>query len=80
MDRYLAPVKQRDPICGKAATRPGRLLRNSIVLRTAGDEVEAESGFFEVDTAAHCCPTLKGVLERVLRRHAHRPGVHHRDP
>ena len=64
IDRYLAPLKARDPIRGKAATKPGRLLRNSITLRKAGDEVEAEPGFFEVDTVAHCGPTLKGEFCR----------------
>ncbi|MDO5501383.1 MAG: transposase family protein, partial [Propionibacteriaceae bacterium] len=32
--------------------------------RKAGDEVEAEPGFFEVDTVAHCGPTLKGEFAR----------------
>lgn len=67
-------------IRGKTTTRPGHLLRNSIVLRIDNDEIEAKPGFFEVDTVAHCGPALNGLLERVLRRHAHRPGVHHRDP
>ena len=44
IDRYLASVKQRDPTRGKAATKPGELLRNSITLRKAGNEVEAEPG------------------------------------
>ena len=60
IDRYLAPVKQRGPIRGKTAKEPGDPLRNSITLRKAGDEVETEPGFFEVDTVAHCGPSLKG--------------------
>ena len=64
IDRYLASVKQRDPTRGKAATKPGELLRNSITLRKAGNEVEAEPGFFEVDTLAHCGPNLKGEFCR----------------
>ncbi|VXB89124.1 hypothetical protein CITRIK5_70163 [Citricoccus sp. K5] len=40
------------------------LLRNSITIRKAGDEVEAEPGFFEADTAAHCGPCLKGEFVR----------------
>ncbi len=64
IDRYLAPVRAKDPIRGKSATKPGSLLRNSISIRKAGDEVEAEPGFFEVDTVAHCGPTLKGEFAR----------------
>ncbi len=40
------------------------MLRNSISIRKAGDEVEAEPGFFEVDTVAHCGPTLKSEFAR----------------
>lgn len=64
IDRYLAPARAKDPIRGKAATKPGTMLRNSISIRKAGDEVEAEPGFFEVDTVAHCGPTLKGEFAR----------------
>jgi hypothetical protein len=42
------------------------LLRSSIKIRKAGDEVEAEPGFFEGDTVAHCGPTLKGEFGRTL--------------
>lgn len=66
IDRYLAPVKARDPIRGKTTTTPGALLRNSIHIRKAGDEVEAEPGFFEVDTVAHCGPTLNGEFCRTV--------------
>ncbi|MBO1031910.1 transposase family protein [Tessaracoccus sp. SD287] len=64
IDRYLAPARATDPIRGKSTTKPGTLLRNSITVRRAGDEVEAEPGFFEVDTVAHCGPTLKGEFMR----------------
>lgn len=64
VDRYLKPVREKDPIRGKSATKPGTLLRNSISVRKASDEVEAEPGFFEVDTVAHCGPTLKGEFVR----------------
>lgn len=66
IDRYLAPAKARDPIRGKSATKPGSLLRNSISVRKAGDEIEAEPGFFEVDTVAHCGPTLAGEFARTV--------------
>ncbi|MCT1608069.1 transposase family protein [Nesterenkonia massiliensis] len=66
IDRHLAPVKARDPIRGKSTTKPGALLRNSLSVRKAGDEVEAEPGFFEVDTVAHCGPSLKGEFARTV--------------
>lgn len=64
IDRYLATARAKDPIRGKTTTKPGTMLRNSISIRKAGDEVEAEPGFFEVDTVAHCGPTLKGEFAR----------------
>ena len=66
VDRYLAPARARDPIRGKTTTKPSPLLRSSIKVRRAGDEVEAEPGFFEGDTVAHCGPTLKGEFDRTL--------------
>jgi len=65
IDRYLAPVKAK-ALRGKAATKPSPLLRSSIAVRRAGDEVEAEPGFFEGDTVAHCGPTLRGEFARTL--------------
>lgn len=66
IDRYLKPVKATDQIRGKSTTKAGPLLRNSIRVRKAGDEVEAEPGFFEVDTVAHCGPVLKGEFARTV--------------
>lgn len=66
IDRYLAPVRARDPIRGKSTTKPGNLLRNSVSVRKAGDEIDAEPGFFEVDTVAHCGPSLKGEFARTV--------------
>lgn len=66
IDRYLAPARAKDPLRGASTTRAGTLLRNSISVRKAGDEVEAEPGFFEVDTVAHCGPTLKGEFARTV--------------
>ncbi len=66
IDRYLAPVKASDQIRGVATTKPSPLLRSSIKVRKAGDEVEAEPGFFEGDTVAHCGPTLKGEFARTV--------------
>ena len=66
IDRYLRSVKAADQITGKATTKPSPLLRSSITIRKAGDEVEAEPGFFEGDTVAHCGPTLKGEFARTV--------------
>jgi hypothetical protein len=66
IDRYLAPAKAKDQISGVSTTKPSPLLRNSIKVRKAGDEVEEEPGFFEGDTVAHCGPTLKGEFARTV--------------
>ena len=66
IDRYLAPTRAKDAITGKSTTKPSPLLRSSITIRKAGDEVEAEPGFFEGDTVAHCGPTLKGEFARTV--------------
>src|SRR6476619_7288345 len=66
IDRYLRPAKATDQIKGASTTKPSPLLRSSIKIRKAGDEVEAEPGFFEGDTVAHCGPTLRGEFARTL--------------
>lgn len=66
IDRYLKPAKATDRIRGVSTTKPSPLLRSSIKIRRAGDEVEAEPGFFEGDTVAHCGPTLKGEFARTV--------------
>ncbi|MGB8019923.1 MAG: DDE-type integrase/transposase/recombinase [Candidatus Nanopelagicales bacterium] len=66
IDRYLAPARAKDQLRGTSTTKPSPLLRSSIKIRKAGDEVEAEPGFFEGDTVAHCGPTLKGEFARTV--------------
>lgn len=66
IDRYLKGAKATDRIRGVSTTKPSPLLRSAIKVRRAGDEVEAEPGFFEGDTVAHCGPTLKGEFARTL--------------
>ena len=62
--------KIRDELLGKlkgvSTTKPGALLRNSIKIRKAGDEIADEPGFFEIDTVTHCGPSLKGEFVRTL--------------
>jgi hypothetical protein len=66
IDRYLRPAKAKDHIKGKSTTKPSPLLRSSVKIRKATDEIEAAPGFFEGDTVAHCGPTLKGEFARTL--------------
>jgi hypothetical protein len=66
IDRYLAATKATEQLRGTSTTKPSPLLRSSIAIRKATDEVEAEPGFFEGDTVAHCGPTLKGEFARTL--------------
>lgn len=66
VDRYLKTERDRLRLKGFGTTKPGVLLRNSITIRKAGDEVSSEPGFFEADTVAHCGPTLKGEFARTL--------------
>lgn len=66
IDRYLAPTRAKDPLRGITTTTPGPLLRTSITIRKAGDEIEQVPGFFEGDTVAHCGPVLKGEFARTL--------------
>lgn len=44
IDRYLAPARASDAMTGKTTTKPGPLLRSSITVRKAGDEVEQAPG------------------------------------
>ena len=66
-DRYLAPVRATEQLRGKSTTKTGPLAfaAPSRSARPAG-EIEAEPGFFEVDTVAHCGPTLKGDFTRTV--------------
>ena len=66
IDRYLKPIKDAHRPTGVATTKASPLLRSSIRVRKAGDEIEAAPGFFEGDTVAHCGPTLKGEFARTL--------------
>lgn len=66
VDRYLIPARQAFDLKGTNATKPSPLLRNSIAIRKAGDELEDVPGMIEADTVAHCGPTLQGEFTRTL--------------
>ncbi len=52
--QYLAPERaRRYPAGSLSSTKPGTMLRSQIDIRWAGTQM-AETGFFEVDTVAHC--------------------------
>lgn len=74
IDRYLGPARAKDPLRGISTTKPSPLLRSSIMIRKAGDEVEETPGFFEGDTVAHCGPTLKGEFCRTVNLTCMRTG------
>ncbi len=66
VDRYLKPVRDSMQLKGISATKPARLLRNSIKIRTVADERDECPGAIEGDTVAHCGSTLKGEFVRTL--------------
>src|SRR5699024_2425953 len=62
--------------------KPSALLRTSITIRKAGNDVEDEPGVFECDTVDLCGPTLVGEFARpvnlidVLTGWAFTPSLH----
>ena len=62
----LEAERERLSLKGISTTKPGALLRHSIKIRKAGDEMETEPGFFEMEPVAHCGPILKGEFLRTL--------------
>lgn len=59
IDRVLASVRAKINPKGLCATKPGRLLRNQIPIRTHNWDI-SQPGFFEADTVAHCGNSLTG--------------------
>ena len=66
VDRYLRPARDRMRIKGISTTRAAPKLRNSIKIRTVGDERDDRPGAIEADTVAHCGPTYIGEFARTL--------------
>jgi transposase InsO family protein len=64
MERIIKPTRDKMQLRGKTTTKPSALLKTSIKIRKAGDEVEQMPGFVEVDTVAHCGNTQKGEFIR----------------
>ncbi len=59
IDRRLASIRAKTRPRGLCATKPGRLLRNQIPIRTHNWDI-SQPGFFEADTVAHCGNSLAG--------------------
>jgi hypothetical protein len=66
IDRVLRPWKQKGGRRSFSTTKPGRLLRSSIPIRTFADWQENRPGFIEVDLVAHCGESLDGFYLNTL--------------
>jgi len=59
LDRLLAPARAEYLGRGRCGTKPGRLLRTEIPIRTSNWDL-TRPGYLEADTVAHCGGTLAG--------------------
>jgi hypothetical protein len=59
IDRCLRPIRSKMPH-GISTTKPGRLLKNLIPVRTFTEWDEERPGFLEIDLVAHCGNTTEG--------------------
>ena len=59
IDRLLAKTRAKIRTRGLGGTKPGRLLRNQIPIRTHSWDI-SQPGFMEADTVAHCGNSLAG--------------------
>ena len=59
IDRLLKPYRIDYPTKGLSGTKPGRLLKTQIPIRTDNWDI-TQPGFMEVDTVAHCGNSLEG--------------------
>ena len=54
IDRVLKPDKKKLALKGKSGSKPGKLLKKQIPIRTYYADADKKPGFFEVDTVHHC--------------------------
>jgi hypothetical protein len=59
IDRLLKPLRVEYPSKGLCGTKPGRLLKNQIPIKTDNWDI-TQPGFIEADTVAHCGNSLEG--------------------
>lgn len=61
-DRLLRPARQAAQPHGLSTTKPGRLLKHQIPVRTFAEWSNLRPGFFEADLVAHCGGNTEGVV------------------
>ena len=66
IDRLLTDTRKRFRIKGRSTTRPGSLLKKSILIRTFADWDEKVPGFFEVDLVSHDGGAVRGDFNQSL--------------
>jgi hypothetical protein len=54
IDRLLRADKKKLALKGKSGTKPGKLLKKQIPVRTYYADADKKPGFFEIDTVHHC--------------------------
>ncbi len=59
IDRLLRPIRAKHKRRGMGGTKPGRLLRNQIPIRTSNWDI-TQPGYLEADTVAHCGNSMAG--------------------
>jgi len=59
LDRLLAPVRAEHPGRGRCGTKPGKLLKTEIPIRTGTWDLK-KPGYVEADSVAHCGASLAG--------------------
>lgn len=59
IDRMLNPLKIKSKRHGMSGTKPGKLLKNQIAIKTDHFDV-SQPGFIEADTVAHCGNSMAG--------------------
>ena len=61
-DRLLRPARQAAQPHGLSTTKPGRLLKQQIPIRTFAEWDDVQPGFCEADLVAHCGGNTEGVF------------------
>src|SRR5258706_5909031 len=59
LDRLLAPARAESPGRGRCGTKPGKLLKTHIPIRTGTWDLK-KPGYVEADSVAHCGASLAG--------------------
>jgi hypothetical protein len=60
IDRLLKQDRKKLALKGKSGTKPGKLLKKQIPVRTYYADADKKPGFFEIDTVHHCGTTDSG--------------------